>query len=94
MGRIKQEVRPCVLVALQQQNETGKAWATAVGQIFLQQAETVRLGQQGGSFVRVTELQSQIKGNGNSKDTEPVLLRIQSAGTHIGKAYTGQVTER
>ena len=47
VGCIKQEVRPCVLVELQQQHENGEAWATAVGQVFLQQAETVRLGQQG-----------------------------------------------
>ena len=82
------------MVELQQQHENGEAWATAVGQVFLQQAETVRLGQQGGSFVRVTDLQAQTKRDGNSEHVEQVLLRIKSAGTHIGKAYTGKVTER
>ena len=60
------------------------------GKMFLQRAETVRLDQEGASFVRVTDLNATPKGD----KSEPVLLRLQSAGTHIGKAYTGKVTKR
>jgi 3-dehydroquinate synthase class II len=38
VGRLKQEVRPCVLVKLETEN--GRR-----AQVFLQQSETVRLGQ-------------------------------------------------
>mmetsp|Transcript_13837 Transcript_13837/g.19357 ORF Transcript_13837/g.19357 Transcript_13837/m.19357 type:complete len:423 (-) Transcript_13837:2232-3500(-) len=55
------------------------------GQIFLQQAETVRLGKEEGHFVRVTDL--------GIEKAESALLRITGTGTHVGKAYTGKVVE-
>ncbi|CAB9526646.1 3-dehydroquinate synthase [Seminavis robusta] len=98
VGRLKIEVRPCVLVGLlleQLQQEEEKP-----GQIFLQQAETVRLGQEGGGHVRVTDLEVASTSNRNDvtmveKDRQrPVLLRVTSTGTHVGGRYTGQVDEK
>jgi len=61
VGRLKQEVRPCVLVELLQSSQDDQKTASA--QVFLQQAETVRLGQEGGGcFVRVTDLVAQTDG--------------------------------
>jgi 3-dehydroquinate synthase II len=84
VGRLKQEVRPCVLVELHSKDQH------SAGQVFLQQAETVRLGQEGGESMRVTDLKVQ----NEPITTESLLLRIQTTGTHIGKAYTGKVEER
>jgi len=85
VGRLKIEVRPCVVVELflLQEGENDKP----PSQIILQQAETVRLGESGEHFVRVTDL--------NPEETQsPVLLRIATSGTHVGKAYSGTVIER
>ena len=79
VGRLKVEVRPCLIVGL----ETPDG---AVSQLFLQQAETVRLGNTEGAFIRVTDLTSEQKAT--------LLLRSTSAGTHIGQAYTGKVIEK
>jgi len=81
IGRLKVEVRPCLMVNLA--NDNGDK-----SQVFLQQAETVRLGQGGESFIRVTELSS------NPEESVPILLRCSVSGTHIGKAYTGKVVEK
>lgn len=86
VGRLKQEVRPCVLVEL----ETDKG---RHAQVILQQAETVRLGLEGGDFVRVTDLEAS-SGNADVNKKERVLLRITSSGTHVGKRYDGTVLER
>lgn len=86
VGRIKQEVRPCILVELDEPTTKSKA------QVFIQQAETVRLGRDGGKFVRVTELEpSTCLADAT---TQPVLLRITSRGTHVGKKYDGKVVEK
>jgi 3-dehydroquinate synthase II len=97
VGRLKQEIRPCVLVELIVELEESSSSSSSsalpqhqTGQIFLQQAETVRLGQEDGVFIRVTDLEAQ-----REKDTTvPLLLRVANTGTHIGKAYTGKVEER
>eukprot|EP00977_Amphora_coffeiformis_P017532 scaffold5772_cov188-Amphora_coffeaeformis.AAC.13 len=94
VGRLKQEIRPCVLMNLQlpgsvHEDEDCDS-LSITGQIFLQQAETVRLGSEGGSFQRVTDFEAQDHGDA----TKPILLRVQSTGTHIGMAYSGKVTER
>lgn len=125
VGRVKVEVRPCVMVGLavrvrsveggwslqEQEGADGNVDAFVdgggddddveelTGQIFLQQAETVRLGQHEGGAVRVTDLRmldatsnkdiSRSNAKGHS-----ILLRIVGTGTHIGKAYGGKVLER
>jgi 3-dehydroquinate synthase II len=95
VGRLKEEIRPCVLVELetQQDDEFGDSVGPR-GQVFLQQAETVRLAQPAGEFVRVTDLEAQSGGNGLDLIRKPILLRIMKTGTHVGKVYTGKVEER
>ena len=98
VGRIKQEVRPCVIVEMETSLETvlddtneDTLRKTEIqkfsGQIFLQQAETVRLGLENGSYLRVTDLQP-------NDPKQGILLHVKSAGTHVGKTYTGSVKER
>ena len=88
VGRLKQEVRPCVLIELELKDE---AYSQS-GQIFLQQAETVRLGEEGGNFLRVTDLEAQSKKDADCMKS--VLLRVTTTGTHVGKAYSGSVEEK
>ena len=90
VGRLKIEVRPCVLVGLEVDADNGSS--TRSGQIFLQQAETVRLGQIGGNFVRVTDLT--VAEPTERDKRHPLLLRETSAGTHVGGRYDGKVDER
>eukprot|EP00586_Coscinodiscus_wailesii_P010862 CAMPEP_0172514270 /NCGR_PEP_ID=MMETSP1066-20121228/258809_1 /TAXON_ID=671091 /ORGANISM="Coscinodiscus wailesii, Strain CCMP2513" /LENGTH=489 /DNA_ID=CAMNT_0013294875 /DNA_START=215 /DNA_END=1684 /DNA_ORIENTATION=+ len=107
VGRLKVELRPCVMVGLYPLStglEVGsrRQLVDAAGQVFLQQAETVRFGQEGGSFVRVTDLgmassnpsfpDAMVKGE--EEEEVNVLLRLSGSGTHVGKSYVGQVTER
>jgi len=101
VGRLKEEIRPCVLVEFEakhddEQDKCGGSSpsSTARGQVFLQQAETVRLGQPSGNFLRVTDLEAQSGGNGKNAKREPILLRVMMTGTHVGKIYTGKVEER
>mmetsp|Transcript_972 Transcript_972/g.1888 ORF Transcript_972/g.1888 Transcript_972/m.1888 type:complete len:399 (+) Transcript_972:23-1219(+) len=81
VGRLKQEVRPCVLIQLETPANQG--------QIFLQQAETVRLGQEEGNFLRASDLDYEA-----TDDNQPILLRTMGAGTHIGIAFEGTVEEK
>lgn len=82
MGRCKVEPRPTLRVAFHCPMEGGEG---ARGQIFLQQAETVRLVQPGGrSSLPVTEL----------KPGDPLLLRWQHKGTHIGRPIAASVVEK
>ena len=96
VGRLKEEIRPCVLVELDAKstNAVGGKGFGPRGQIFLQQAETVRLAQPSGDFIRVTDLEAQSGGNGVDLSREPILLRVMTTGTHVGKIYTGKVEER
>ncbi|VEU39792.1 unnamed protein product [Pseudo-nitzschia multistriata] len=101
VGRLKEEVRPCVLVEFQTEHKDGHedgdgggSSPIARGQTFLQQAETVRLGQPSGRFLRVTDLEAQGGGSATNPNREPLLLRVVTTGTHVGKAYTGKVEER
>lgn len=95
VGRLKEEIRPCVLVELETQtaDEVDKSLSPR-GQVFLQQAETVRLAQPSGEFVRVTDLEAQSSGNEVDTNREPILLRMMKTGTHVGKIYSGKVEER
>lgn len=79
VGRLKVEVRPCLIVGLE-------APDGATSQVFLQQAETVRLGDEGGNCIRATDL--------SPEQETRVLLRSTTAGTHIGQAYSGKVVEK
>jgi len=101
IGRLKVEVRPCVMVGLRvvvEEEEGVGGGGGGDGQIFLQQAETVRLGQRDGGFVRVTDLQTQKDSDDDDNVSKMidhnVLLRTVGTGTHIGKAYSGKVLER
>eukprot|EP00593_Proboscia_inermis_P015541 CAMPEP_0171327086 /NCGR_PEP_ID=MMETSP0816-20121228/117854_1 /TAXON_ID=420281 /ORGANISM="Proboscia inermis, Strain CCAP1064/1" /LENGTH=244 /DNA_ID=CAMNT_0011826711 /DNA_START=11 /DNA_END=745 /DNA_ORIENTATION=+ len=92
VGRLKEEVRPCVIVEL---TTTQDATATQedikhgghtekIGQVFLQQAETVRLGSNSNTntdgFVRVTDLKPSTDGNvrgiRTSKDDSRRFVRV------------------
>ena len=95
VGRLKEETRPCVLVELETRQENGLDGSVGPrGQVFLQQAETVRLARPSGEFVRVTDLEAQSGGNRMDVNREPILLRVMKTGTHVGKVYTGKVEER
>jgi 3-dehydroquinate synthase II len=100
IGRLKQEVRPCVLVELESpvslsNQKDGVEVSPRLAQIFLQQAETVRLAQEGTNFFRVTDLKALSDPLlPTAKGKVPVVLRVMSSGTHIGKVYDGKVVER
>mmetsp|Transcript_8597 Transcript_8597/g.15993 ORF Transcript_8597/g.15993 Transcript_8597/m.15993 type:complete len:450 (+) Transcript_8597:61-1410(+) len=92
VGRLKVEIRPCVQVGLfVPQSSLGREENASYGQVFLQQAETVRLGQTLGSesFLRITDLEYQ-----ENVQASDVLLRVTGLGTHVGKSYSGKVSER
>ena len=97
VGRLKEEVRPCVLIELEAQleDESSKG-SRSTGQVFLQQAETVRLGQlsENCSGIRVTDMEAQSGNIGVGLKREQVLLRCTKVGTHVGKIYHGKVEER
>ena len=107
VGRLKQEVRPCVLVELQSsmllddgESSQSQQQRILTGQIFLQQAETVRLGQKDGNCIRVTDLAARRNDkvprgeSNNDLVVTGMLLRTTTSGTHIGNAYSGEVEER
>jgi 3-dehydroquinate synthase II len=97
VGRLKEEIRPCVLVELDTTTTTTTTPPPnqpSRGQVFLQQAETVRLAQPSGTFLRVTDLKAQSDGNGVNVERNSILLRTMTTGTHVGKVYTGKVEER
>lgn len=88
VGRCKVEARPTLLVAYSYPTSTSTSKGQATAQVFLQQAETVRVlsraqaGAQGS--VAVTELQ----------EGDQLLLRVSAQGTHIGKPIAAQVNEK
>ena len=59
--------------------------------MFLQQVETVRLGQPGGMCIPVTELD--IASQKEVQQHHSVLLRISEQGTHMGRPAPGSVRE-
>ena len=99
-----EKIRPCVLVELETHpsdeydNDGGSSpsptSSSSRDQVFLQQAETVRLGQTSGNFLRVTDLEAQTSINGKKVNRESLLLRVMTTGTRVGKIYTGKVEER
>ena len=97
VGRLKIEVRPCVLVGLKEHlsddiADSESKTKPAEGQIFLQQAETVRLGNKDGDYVRVTDVE--IASFDETAKHSTILLRTTSSGTHVGGRYEGKVTEK
>jgi len=79
IGRCKCEPRPLLKVAFELPHG-----ASNRGQIFLQQAETVRLGRAVGGGVSVTR----------AKPGDAITIRATGRGTHVGRAIAAQVTER
>ena len=75
VGRVKVEVRPMLLI-------TAKA-GEKTGQVFLQNAETIRLTKPGGEPVSVVTL----------KPGDEVLVRVDEAGRHFGMRIREDIKE-
>lgn len=75
VGRVKVEVRPMLLI-------TAKA-GEATGQVFLQNAETIRVVRPDGTPVSVVEL----------KEGDMVLCRTDAAGRHFGMRIKEEIKE-
>ena len=80
VGRLKVEMRPCMIVGIE--TERGD-----ISQLFLQQAETVRIGAPEGGVMSVTDLET-------AEWPSSILLRSSGSGTHIGRSYDGKVVEK
>jgi 3-dehydroquinate synthase II len=76
VGRVKIEVRPLLLIAAQTDSGTG--------QIFLQNAETIRLVTPEGNPVSVVSL----------KEGDHILCRTEQGGRHFGMRITENIEER
>ena len=77
IGRLKIERRPFLIVRFKTHNEE-------VGQIILQQAETVRLIDKDGNAVSVTDLEV----------NDEIMIRQQNQMRHIGNAVEGEMNEK
>ena len=77
IGRLKIERRPFLIIRFKAKNEE-------VGQIILQQAETVRLIDKFGNALSVTDLEI----------NDEIIIRHQNQMRHIGKAIDGEMTEK
>ena len=77
IGRLKIERRPFLIIRFKTKNEE-------VGQIILQQAETVRLIDKNGNALSVTDL----------KINDEIMIRQQNQMRHIGKAVEGEMNEK
>tara|TARA_B100000214_G_scaffold186676_1_gene134602 strand:+ start:10493 stop:11461 length:969 start_codon:yes stop_codon:yes gene_type:complete len=77
IGRLKIERRPFLIIRFKAKNEE-------VGQIILQQAETVRLIDKLGNALSVTDLEI----------NDEIIIRSQNQMRHIGKAIEGEMTEK
>jgi 3-dehydroquinate synthase II len=78
VGRLKIESRPLLLISFV------TVEGAEEGQIFLQQAETVRLLQSSGAALSVTNL----------KEDDLLLGKLGTSGRHLGACIEGQVEER
>ena len=79
IGRLKVEKRPMLLIRAKLKDET----RDIAGAVFLQNAETIRLVQPGGSVISVVSL----------KVGDTVLCRPDKAGRHFGIRITEDITE-
>ena len=77
IGRLKIERRPFLIIRFKTKNEE-------VGQIILQQAETVRLIDKHGKALSVTDL----------KINDEIMIRHQNQMRHIGNALEGEMNEK
>jgi hypothetical protein len=77
------------LCAVELETEKGRH-----AQAFLQQAKMVQLGQAGGNFVRITDLEASSDIADVMKKDRALLPMMTSSGTHIGKQRDGKVLER
>ena len=77
IGRLKIERRPFLIIRFRTKNDE-------VGQIILQQAETVRLIDKYGNALSVTDL----------KINDEIIIRQQNQMRHIGKALEGEMDEK
>lgn len=75
VGRVKVEVRPMLLITAQAGDKTG--------QVFLQNAETIRLTRPGGEPVSVVTL----------KPGDEVLVRVDEPGRHFGMRIREDIKE-
>jgi 3-dehydroquinate synthase II len=108
VGRCKIEPRPMLMVSFQldtaatdstdSTDTAATATAGATGQLFLQQAETVRLVRPNSAFTSIT---TDDKHGGAAAVSETalqpgdkVLVRSVSRGTHVGRAIAAVVTEK
>ena len=64
----------------------------AAGQLFLQQAETVRLGTVGDALP--VTVAAAAMSRGAAAELPRVRVRASSRGTHVGRAIEARVTER
>lgn len=87
IGRLKIELRPCIQLRLMVTTNDDDDDDACCAQLFVQQAETVRLGQANGKYKRVTDVSSK-------EEKDETLIRLTNSGTHVGKSYTGKVVER
>ncbi|MGE4551842.1 MAG: 3-dehydroquinate synthase II family protein [Desulfovibrionaceae bacterium] len=79
VGRVKVEVRPMLLITAQAQTPDGPR----TGQIFLQNAETIRVVRPGGEPVSVVTL----------NPGDEILVRTDAAGRHFGMRITEDIKE-
>ena len=79
VGRVKVEVRPMLLIAAEV--DTGQG--VRRGQVFLQNAETIRVVSEAGDPVSVVSL----------REGDRILVRTDQAGRHFGMRITEDITE-
>ena len=77
VGRVKIEQRPMLILKMEDEN-------AHTGNVYLQQAETVRLVTSQGHAVRITELQN----------NDYILGNVDTTGRHVGVAISAKVVER
>jgi 3-dehydroquinate synthase II len=76
VGRVKVEIRPMLLITAKTQTQTG--------QIFLQNAETIRLVTQDGTPISVVSLQ----------EGDTIVCRTDQAGRHFGMRIKEHIEEK
>lgn len=89
VGRCKVEPRPMLKIEFacgEGTSSSAEGDGIARGQLFLQQAETVRLASTTAGGLPVTRVRSETDAH--------VLVRIVDQGTHVGRTINAQVTER
>ena len=86
VGRCKVEPRPLLLIEFEADG--------ARGQVFLQQAETVRVLVRGAQERTPEEGRLEVRSVTELKEGERLVVRRSSKGTHVGRVIAAQVEER